>query len=98
MALSIFLVSIATFCLGATGLMVRRNILASIMCIELMFNSVGVLFVLFSKIHGTLDGQVAVLFMMVVAAAEAAIGLALVVAFFRTHASLDTMKANKLRN
>lgn len=73
----------ALFSIGAVGVLVRRNVIVMFMCIELMLNAVNLTFVTFSQTLNDLSGQVAVFFVLVVAAAEVAIGLALVVAIFR---------------
>jgi len=71
------------FTIGAVGLLVRRNVLVMFMCIELMLNAVNLTFVTFSKMLNDVSGQVIVFFTLVVAAAEVAVGLALIVAIFR---------------
>lgn len=71
------------FSLGLIGSLTKKDLVSILLCIELMLSSVGLLFVLFSKMNGAVDGQVMVIFIMIVAAAEAAIGLSLVVSLFR---------------
>lgn len=78
------------FFIGLMGVMIRRNILIILMCIEIMLNAVNLSFVTFARMHGDLNGQVAVLFIIVVAAAESAVGLGLVIALFRTLRTVDT--------
>lgn len=73
----------ALFAIGAVGMLVRRNVIVMFMCVELMLNAVNLTFVTFSQTLNDLSGQVAVFFVLVVAAAEVAIGLALIVAIFR---------------
>ena len=85
------------FLIGAVGVMVRRNAIVVFMCIELMLNAVNISFVAFSKHMGNLDGQIAVFFVMVVAAAEAAVGLAIMISLFRTTKSVETDDAGELR-
>ncbi len=90
-------VSAVLFGLGATGFLVRRNIITIFMCIELMLNAGNLAFVAFARQHGQLDGQLFVFFVIVVAAAEAAVGLAIIIAHQRNRQSLniddvDTMK------
>lgn len=85
------------FTIGAVGVMVRRNAIVMFMCIEIMLNAVNVSFVAFSKYLGNLDGQISVFFVMVVAAAEAAVGLAIIIALFRSRKTVDTDEANELR-
>lgn len=83
------LLSLVLFGLGALGVFLRRNVITVLMCIELMLNGVNLAFVAFSRQAGTLDGQVLVFFVMVVAAAEAAVGLAIVIALHRHRDTLD---------
>jgi len=71
------------FTIGAVGLLVRRNVLVMFMCVELMLNAVNLTFVTFSKMLNDVAGQAIVFFTLVVAAAEVAVGLALIVAIFR---------------
>ena len=71
------------FTIGAVGLLVRRNVLVMFMCVELMLNAVNVTFVAFSRALNDVSGQAIVFFVLVVAAAEVAVGLAIIVAIFR---------------
>lgn len=71
------------FILGLTGVLLRRNVIVIMMCIELMLNAINLTFVAFSKYSASLDGQVMVFFVMTIAAAEAAVGLALIVTIFK---------------
>jgi NADH-quinone oxidoreductase subunit K len=71
------------FSIGAVGLLLRRNVLVMFMCVELMLNAVNVTFVTFSKMLDDISGQTIVFFVLVVAAAEVAVGLAIIVAIFR---------------
>ncbi|MGM0415788.1 MAG: NADH-quinone oxidoreductase subunit NuoK [Thermodesulfobacteriota bacterium] len=82
-------VSAILFSLGAIGVLTRRNAIVVFMCIELMLNAVNLTFIALSSHLGNLDGQVFVLFIMTVAAAEAAVGLALMIAFYRNRESID---------
>ncbi|MGH8988800.1 MAG: NADH-quinone oxidoreductase subunit NuoK [Acidimicrobiales bacterium] len=75
------------FALGATGVMVRRNVLVMFMCIELMLNAANLTFVTFSRVLGDIGGQSLVFFVLVVAAAEVVVGLGVVVAIFRRRAA-----------
>ena len=75
------------FGLGATGLLVRRNVLVMFMCVELMLNAVSLTFVTFSRVLNDVGGQVDVFFVLVVAAAEVVVGLAIIVALFRRRAA-----------
>jgi len=87
------------------GVMIRRNIIIMLMCVELMLNSVNLLLVAFSKMHQTknlgteagIDGQMLVLFIMVVAAAEVAIGLSIIILFFRKVYNVDVQSLNRLK-
>jgi len=93
----ILAVSAILFILGAAGFLIRRNIVTIFMCIELMLNAVNLAFVAFARQQGNLDGQLFVFFVIVVAAAEAAVGLAIIVAIHRNRESLaiddvDSMK------
>ena len=78
--------SAALFTIGAVGVLVRRNAIVVFMCIELMLNAVNLTLVTFSRINGTLDGQIIAFFVMVVAAAEVVVGLGIIVAIFRRRA------------
>jgi NADH-quinone oxidoreductase subunit K len=75
------------FTIGAAGVLVRRNAIVLFMCIELMLNAANLALVTFSRINGTLDGQIMAFFVMVVAAAEVVIGLAIIMSIFRTRRS-----------
>lgn len=85
------------FTIGAGGVMLRRNAIVVFMCIELMLNSVNLTLVTFSRMTGTLDGQIIAFFVMVVAAAEVVVGLAIIVAIFRTRRSASVDDANLLK-
>ena len=85
------------FTIGATGVLVRRNAIVVFMCVELMLNSANLTLVTFSRITGTLDGQVIAFFTMVVAAAEVVVGLAIIVSIFRTRRSASVDDANLLK-
>jgi len=89
--------SAVLFGIGALGVLVRRNALVIFMSIELMLNAANVAFVAFSRQFGELDGQIIVLFVLTVAAAEVAVGLAMIVAIFRTRASINVDELNLLR-
>ncbi len=71
------------FGIGATGLLVRRNVLVMFMCVELMLNAVSLTFVTFARMLGDIGGQASVFFVLVVAAAEVVVGLGIIVAIFR---------------
>jgi NADH-quinone oxidoreductase subunit K len=81
--------SLALFVVGAVGVFLRRNLITVFMCVELMLNAVNLSFVAFSRAHGTLDAQVLVFFVLTVAAAEAAVGLAIIIALQRHKDTLD---------
>ena len=85
------------FSIGVLGFLVRRNALVLFMSIELMLNSCNLLLVTFSKVYGTLDGQVGAFFVMVVAAAEVVVGLSIIVTIFRTRRSASVDNANLLK-
>jgi NADH-quinone oxidoreductase subunit K len=74
------------FTIGAVGLLVRRNVLVMFMCVELMLNAVNLTFVTYSRMLNDIGGQVAVFFVLVVAAAEVVVGLGIIVAIFRRRA------------
>jgi len=85
------------FTVGAFGFLVRRNAIVAFMCVELMLNAANLALVTFSRVHGQLDGQIAAFFVMVVAAAEVVIGLAIIIAIFRTRRSASVDDANLLK-
>jgi NADH-quinone oxidoreductase subunit K len=85
------------FTIGAFGFLVRRNAIVAFMCVELMLNAANLALVTFSRVHGQLDGQIAAFFVMVVAAAEVVIGLAIIIAIFRTRRSASVDDANLLK-
>ncbi|MEI6310738.1 MAG: NADH-quinone oxidoreductase subunit NuoK [Bacteroidota bacterium] len=90
--------SILLFCIGVLGVLIRRNAIILFMCIELMLNSVNLLFVAFSSYRGDANGQLFVFFIMVVAAAEVAVGLAILVMMYRNTKSVDVSLLDKLKN
>lgn len=85
------------FCIGVMGVLFRRNAIIILMCIEIMLNAVNLLLVAFSAYSGNSDGQVFVFFIMVVAAAEVAVGLALLMSIYRNIGSTDIDVLNKLK-
>ena len=91
------LLSLALFAIGVTGVFLRRNVITVFMCIELMLNAVNLAFVAFSRAQGAFDGQILVFFVMTVAAAEAAVGLAIIIGIFRHKQSVDLRNINLLR-
>lgn len=91
-------VSGALFCLGLLGVIMRRNLIVIYMCLELMLNAANLALVALSRFNGILDGQVVVFFIITVAAAEVAVGLALIVALYRKRqtAHVEDLTAMKL--
>jgi NADH-quinone oxidoreductase subunit K len=89
--------SAVLFTIGAVGVLIRRNAIVLFMCIELMLNAANLALVTFSRMHGTLDGQIMAFFVMVVAAAEVVIGLAIIMSIFRTRRSASVDDANLLK-
>ena len=85
------------FSVGGVGVLIRRNTIVLFMCIELMLNAANLALVTFSRINGTLDGQIMAFFVMVVAAAEVVIGLAIIMLIFRTRRSASVDDANLLK-
>ncbi len=83
------IVSAVLFAIGTAGVFMRRNVITILLSIEIMLNAVNLTFVAFGRWLGTVDGQIIVFFVMTVAAAEAAVGLALVIALFRHRESLN---------
>ena len=88
--------SAVLFTIGVIGVLTRRNAIIVFMCVELMLNAVNLTFVAFSRYHGA-TGQVFVLFVIAVAAAEAAVGLAIVIALFRHRQTVNLQHVNLLR-
>lgn len=95
-----FYIVLATiiFCIGVLGVIIRRNAIIILMCVELMLNAVNILMVAFSSYHGKGDAQIFVFFIMVVAAAEAAVGLSILVLLYRNSKTVDVGLFNKLKN
>jgi NADH-quinone oxidoreductase subunit K len=85
------------FSIGAAGFLIRRNAIVAFMCVELMLNASNLTLVTYSRVYGNLDGQVAAFFVMVVAAAEVVVGLAIIVTIFRTRRSASVDDANLLK-
>ena len=85
------------FTIGAVGVLVRRNAIVVFMCIELMLNAVNLTLVTFSRINGSLGGQIMAFFVMVVAAAEVVVGLSIIMAIFRTRRTTSVDDANLLK-
>ena len=89
--------SVILFSIGALGVLLRRNAIILFMSIEMMLNSANLLFVAFARYLGDLDGQVLVFFVITVAAAEVAVGLALIVTIFRTKQSINIDEINLMK-
>jgi NADH-quinone oxidoreductase subunit K len=85
------------FVLGVVGVLIRRNAIVVFMSLELMFNAANLLFVSFASYYQSLNGQLFVFFVMIVAAAEVAVGLALMVAIFRSRHSIDVDQVSTLK-
>ena len=85
------------FTIGAVGFMLRRNAIVAFMCVELMLNASNLALVTFSRQYGELDGQVGAFFVMVVAAAEVVVGLAIITSIFRTRRTASVDDANLLK-
>ncbi len=88
--------SVILFVIGAIGVMIRRNALVAFMSVELMLNAANLALVAFAFHHGSLDGQVASFFVMVVAAAEVVVGLGIIVSIYKTRRSTSVDNANLL--
>lgn len=86
---SYLIVSAILFSIGTIGVLVRRNAIVIFMCVEMMLNAVNLTFIALSRHLGNIDGQIFVFFVMTVAAAEAAVGLALMIAFYKNRESID---------
>lgn len=91
------LLSAVLFTTGAAGVLVRRNPLIIFMSVELMLNAANLAFVAFASMHNSLDGQIFVFFVMTVAAAEVAVGLALIVQIFKSRHSINVDEMNSLK-
>jgi NADH-quinone oxidoreductase subunit K len=89
--------SVILFALGIVGVLIQRNAIVIFMSLELMFNAANLVFVAFASYYQALSGQIFVFFVMVVAAAEVAVGLALMVAIFRARRSIDVDQMNSLK-
>lgn len=91
------LLSALLFSIGAVGVLVRRNAIVLFMCVELMLNAVNLTLVTFARIEGSVDGQVMAFFVMVVAASEVVVGLAIIMAIFRARRSASVDDTNLLK-
>jgi NADH-quinone oxidoreductase subunit K len=90
-------VSALVFCIGAFGVLTRRNPLVILLCLELMLNAANLALVAFARMHGGEDGQVFALIVMVVAACEVTVGLGLIVAIYRRQLPIDVDELNELQ-
>ena len=91
-------VAMIVFTIGLLGVVLRKNLIVMLMSIELMLNAVNLSFVAFSRMHQVVEGDLTVLFVMAVAAAESAVGLGLVIALFRTLRTVDSDQIQMLRD
>jgi NADH-quinone oxidoreductase subunit K len=91
------ILSAILFTIGALGVLIRRNAIVVFMCVELMLNAANLAFVSFARVNGNLDGQVIAFFVMVVAAAEVVVGLAIIMTIFRSRRSSSVDDANLLK-
>ncbi|HMB16672.1 MAG TPA: NADH-quinone oxidoreductase subunit NuoK [Pelovirga sp.] len=91
------MLSAILFAIGTLGVLTRKNAIVVFMCIEVMLNAVNLTFIALSRHVGNMDGQIFVFFVMTVAAAEAAVGLALLIAFYRNKETLDVDDFNMLK-
>lgn len=91
------ILSALIFAIGVIGVLIRRNLIVILMSIELMLNAVNLTFIAFSRFLGSMDGQVIVFFVMAVAAAEAVVGLAIIIAVFRHRQTLDPHEMQLLK-
>lgn len=89
--------SVILFSIGVLGVLIRRNAIVIFMSLELMFNAANLAFIAFARHYQTLNGQLFVFFVMTVAAAEVAVGLALIVSIFRSRRSIDVDQINNLK-
>jgi len=91
------ILSALIFAIGVIGVVIRRNLIVVLMSVELMLNAVNLTFITFSRFLGSMDGQVIVFFVMAVAAAEAVVGLAIIIAVFRHRQTLDPQEMQLLK-
>lgn len=91
------LLSAVLFAIGAAGVLIRRNLIVILMSVELMLNAVNLTFIAFARSLGSMDGQVIVFFVMTVAAAEAVVGLAIIISVFRHRRTLDPQEMQLLK-
>jgi NADH-quinone oxidoreductase subunit K len=90
-------VSALLFCIGVAGVLVRRNPLVILLCLELMLNAANLAFIAFSRMHGNGDGQIFAIIVLVVAACEVTVGLGIIVALYRRRLPIDADELSTLR-
>jgi NADH-quinone oxidoreductase subunit K len=90
--------AVILFVIGGVGVLVRRNAIVVFMCVELMLNACNLAFVAFARMHGALDGQIIAFFVMVVAAAEVVVGLAILTSIFRARRSASVDDASLMKD
>jgi NADH-quinone oxidoreductase subunit K len=93
----VLVLSSVLFALGAMGVLIRRGAISILMCVELMLNAANLAFITFARLRGGADAQIYVFFVMALAAAEAAAGLAIVIALFRLRGTTDVDEINLLK-
>jgi NADH-quinone oxidoreductase subunit K len=91
------ILSLALFLIGTLGILIRRNLLVLFMCIELMLNSVNLALITFSRVFQNLDGQLLAFFVIAVAAAEATVGLAIILLVYRNRKVVEIDELNSMR-
>ncbi|MDX1777491.1 MAG: NADH-quinone oxidoreductase subunit NuoK [Thermodesulfobacteriota bacterium] len=91
------ILSVILFCIGMWGVFTRRNAIVIFMCIELMLNSANLAFIAFSRQLNSVDGQIFVFFVMTVAAAEAAVGLGIIIALYRNRETINVDDINLMK-
>ena len=91
------LLAVLLFCIGLVGLLVRRNIIFMLLCIEIMLNAAGMAFIVAGAAWGQADGQIMFIFILAMAAAEVSVGLALIIQLFKQSGSLDVSNINKMK-
>ena len=91
------ILSLVLFFIGLFGILIRRNLLVLFMCIELMLNSVNLAFITFSRVFQNLDGQISAFFVITVAAAEATVGLAIILLVYRSRKVVEIDELNSMR-
>lgn len=92
------ILSAILFCIGGVGVLVRRNAIVVFMSVEMMLNAANLAFVAFARMHGNLEGQVIAFFVMIVAAAEVVVGLAIIMTIFRTRRSVSIDEPSLMRD